>query len=109
MTRVGFEPTTYGLKGLPERNGAGEEYSGSEWSREESGIESGVAEGGREESERTARRTADLNENRANSDAPIQGRATGFLTESRVAWAQTGDGLQGVYPVGSGFSSHRVR
>ena len=26
-------------------------------------------------------------------------RATGFLTESRVAWAQTGNGLQGVHPV----------
>jgi hypothetical protein len=26
--------------------------------------------------------------------------ATGFLTESRVAWAQTGNGLLGVHPVG---------
>ena len=109
MTRVGFEPTTYGLKGLPNQYRAGEEYNGPEGNREELGVESSSSGWAREGSGRTAPRTACLSEDRAVLEAPIQERAVGFLTESRAAWAQTGNGPPGVHPVGRGFSSRRVR
>jgi len=48
MTRVGFEPTTYGLKGLPNQCGSGEEYNVVEWNREGLGVESSAEECARE-------------------------------------------------------------